>query len=152
MSNQPPKSRTETRNNAYDVIDGERDYQDLHHVSPERTLVDDANLLIEYTDKLAADVHALATGGGMSPSSNPLKRLREIAALAVRAMETHGVSPRENHVPASAGITGTVKIVGKADSTKPVPQQPPHPAPAHAPQPAHHTPQPIVHHTTEHGK
>lgn len=120
MSNQPPKSRTETRNNAYDVIDGERDYQDLHHsASPDHTLVDDANLLIEYTDKLAADVHALATGGVMSPSSGPLKRLREIAALAVRAMETHGVSPRENHVPASVGIIGTVKIVGKADSTKP---------------------------------
>lgn len=116
MVNQTPVRPTD-REKVYDVIDGERDYQGATHpASPHPDLVYHANLLIEYTDKLAADV---AAGVGSSPSGGPLKRLRQVAALAVQAMEAHGVQPRENHVPASAGVTGTAHIVSKPDSTKP---------------------------------
>lgn len=100
MTNSPPKPPSPTRLDAYDVIDGERDYQDkTHPASPKPTLVDFANLLIEYTDKLAADV---VNEFSSSPSGGALKRLRQIAAIAVHAMEHHGSQPRESHVPASA--------------------------------------------------
>jgi hypothetical protein len=116
MMNQLPKT-TPLRQKAYDVLDGERDYQDEHHPSKvPPSITDFANLLIEYTDKLTADVVA---GAGSSPAGGPLKRLREIAAIAVHGMEVHGIQPRENHVPASVGITGTMHIVGKADSLVP---------------------------------
>jgi len=133
--------RPTKREHIYDILDGERDYQDrTHPESPVPMLADFANLLIEYTDKLAVDV----TVDGPSPASGhgPYKRLREIAAIAVRAMEVYGATPRENHVPASAGITGVMKIVAKADSTAPKPKptvivQPPRPsapvAEVHAP-------------------
>lgn len=117
-TNLPPKPRPTVRNVAFDVIDGERDYQDAKHPGP-RTLIDDANLLIEFTDKLAVAV----TVESPSPSANPREILREIAAIATRAMEDHGIVPRENHVPASAGITGVVKIVGKADAVGPAPKK-----------------------------
>lgn len=121
MTNQLP-STTKVRQKAYDVIDGERDYQNATHPSsPPKTLTDHTNLLIEYTDKLAADVVA---GKSSSPTGGPLKRLREIAAIAVHAMEEHGIQPRENHVPASAGITGTLHATAKPDSMAPAAKTP----------------------------
>lgn len=125
MTNQVPNPISKVRGQAFDVINGERDYQDQHyHSSPVPTLVDFTNLLIEYTDKLAVSVQN--DPSGVSPAGGPLKRLREIAAIAVHAMEAHGVRPRAGHVPASVGITGTVNIVGKPDSTakkQPAPAQ-----------------------------
>ena len=143
MNNQNPVRPTD-RNKVYDVVDGERDYQVKNHpTSPSPDITHFTNLLIEYTDKLAVDV-AVNPSAGMSPahspSGGPLKRLREIAAIAIHAMEVHGAAPRENHVPASAGVTGTVNIVGKADSTKPSPK-PAAPAPA----PARTAPAPTPH-------
>ena len=182
MTNQLPTT-TLIRKKVYDILDGEREYQDkIFAGRTPPTLIEFTNLLIEYTDKLAASVVAKA---GVSPSGGPGKRLREIAAIAVHAMELHGSEPRANHVPASAGITGTVNIVGKADSTKPSPKPAapapapartapaptPHPAPTAAPvapaapvqhpHPAgtaerdvgHHQAAPVPQHdTTEHGK
>ncbi len=116
MTNQLP-TMTAVRKKVYDVIDGEREYQDkIFAGRTPPTLVEFTNLLIEYTDKLAASVVAKA---GVSPSGGPGKRLREIAAIAVHAMELHGSEPRANHVPASAGITGTLHATAKLDTLAP---------------------------------
>ncbi len=116
MTNQLPTT-TPIRKKVYDVIDGEREYQDkIFAGRTPPTLVEFTNLLIEYTDKLAASVVAKA---GVSPSGGPGKRLREIAAIAVHAMELHGSEPRANHVPASAGITGTLHATAKLDTLAP---------------------------------
>jgi hypothetical protein len=99
MTNLTP-TRPAVRANAFDVVDGERDYQDkTHPSSPVPTLSHFVYLLIEYTDKLAVDMEVESS----SPTGGPLKRLREIAAIAVHAMEHHGAQPREGHVPASGG-------------------------------------------------
>ena len=114
MPNQLPTT-TLIRKKVYDILDGEREYQDkIFAGRTPLTLIEFTNLLIEYTDKLAASVKA-----GMSPSGGPGKRLREIAAIAVYAMELHSSEPRANHVPASAGITGTLHIVAGPDTLKP---------------------------------
>lgn len=155
MTNQLPQPTPPTRQKAFDVVDGEREYQDVAHPSsPHPTLVEETNLLIEFTDKLAVAV----TVQHPSPKAEPSEILREIASIAIRAMENHGVKPRENHVPASAGITGIVKAVAKSDSTKPAPKPavataptpPVHPAAAPAHPPAHptiieHHPVPVPH-------
>lgn len=121
MTNKAPLA-TGPRNKIYEILDGERDYQiETHPSSPPKSLIDYANLLIEYTDKLAADVvHATANPAALSsPTGGPFKRLREIAAIAVAAMEVHGAQPREGHVPASAGVTGTMHVTVKPDSLAP---------------------------------
>ena len=118
MTNVIPKQPTKAQVVAFEVLLGEREYQDeTHPSSTVPTIVDFANLLVEYTDKLAVDATVDPTSA--SPASGPLKRLREIAAITLHAMEIYGSQPRENHVPASAGITGVLKIVGKADETAP---------------------------------
>lgn len=163
MTNRLP-TRPASRDKVYDVLDGERDYQVENYPSPsEPDLARFSTLLIEYTDKLAVDV--TVDPAGSSPDGGPLKRLREIATIAVHAMEVHGAQPRENHVPASAGVTGTAHIVAKPDATLPThgptgpthaqsaqPMQATPPADAahvHAPTP--HTPEPVAEHTTQHG-
>ena len=119
MANALPKSPTRKQQIAFEVLLGEREYQaETRGNSPVPTIVDFANLLVEYTDKLTVDATVDPTSA--LPAGGPLKRLREIAAIALHAMEIYGSQPRENHVPASAGITGTVNIVGKADKTVPV--------------------------------
>jgi hypothetical protein len=96
--------RPKSRDLIYDVIDGERDYQDANH--PNTPVGEMLDLIREYA------AVPLAT-----PKAR--KRLREIAALAVRAIEaTGGAVPREFHVPASAGITGEMHIVTKSDGFK----------------------------------
>jgi len=120
MTNAVPNQPTKAQVVAFEVLLGEREYQTAKHPDePVPTIVNFADLLIEYTDKLAAEVMVDPTGASASPADGPLKRFREIAAIALHAMEIHGIQPRENHVPASAGITGTVDIVGKADMTAP---------------------------------
>jgi hypothetical protein len=168
MTNVPPKPPTQKQIVAFDVLLGERDYQDERHGGgPTPTIVDFSNLLIEYTDKLAVDVTVDPTGA--SPAGGPLKRLREIAAIALHGMEIYGSQPRENHVPASAGITGVLKVVTGPDTTAPARgvhtndgRVPPPPAPATAAPPAavsvaaphNHDAVQLPHHPTteEHGK
>ena len=168
MTNQLPTRPTE-REKVYDVLDGERGYQNATRPASPNDLVHFTNLLIEYTDKLAVDV--VVDPSGASPAGGPLKRLREIAAIAVQAMEVHGAQPRANHVPASAGITGTAHIVAKADNTKPAPPTlaakpvahplpgtqgiPVHPethsiTPVVSPVAEHHQAAPVAGHTTQH--
>ena len=168
MTNAIPNQPTKAQVVAFEVLLGEREYQTkTHGDSPVPTLVDFANLLIEYTDKLAVDVKVDPIG---SPAGGPLKRFREIAAIALHAMEIYGIQPRENHVPASAGITGELKVVVGPDTTAPkssphvVPEAPlppaltaapPHPAPLapNAPVVTHHEAVQLPHHPTtgEHG-
>ena len=134
MTNQVP-SLTKPREKVYDVLNGEREYQDEKFAGrTPPTLIEFTNLLIEYTDKLAVDVTVDPTCS--SPAGGPLKRLREIAAIALHGMEIYGIQPRENHVPASAGITGVLKVVGKLDSTAPKPAAPATSASAPVAQPA----------------
>ena len=97
-------TRPSDREKVYNTIDGERDYQAAKHpTTPAPSLIDETNLLIEYTDKLAA---ALTTGAiSSSPSSSPLECLREVAAIAVRAMETHGAQPRSTGATGATGPT-----------------------------------------------
>ena len=172
MTNAIPKQPTKAQVVAFEVLLGEREYQaETHPDNPAPTLTDFANLLIEYTDKLAVDVQVGAEN--LSPAGGPLKRLREIAAIALHAMEIYGIQPRENHVPASAGITGVLKVVTGPDTTVPAkpapvaheartapppvpPVPPPHPAPTEhsAPVAAHHEAVELPHHPAsgEHGK
>jgi hypothetical protein len=134
MNNAIPAQPTKAQVVAFEVLLGEREYQGkTHGDSPVPTIINFADLLLEYTDKLAEDVMVDPTGMSASPAGGPLKRFREIAAIALHAMEIHGIQPRENHVPASAGITGTVNIVGKADSIAPAKPAAAPAAPAAAP-------------------
>lgn len=103
MTNHLPIRPTK-REKVYDVLDGERDYQDKTYPGG-KTLTSFAALLQRYSDKMFLAPNDLIA----------LKRLREIAAIAVHAMEIHGAQPRENHVPSSAGITGTAHLVSKPD-------------------------------------
>lgn len=108
MTNLIPTRPTD-REKIYDVLDGERDYQiKTHPASPPPDLESFTNLLIKYTDKLGYEGFD-PDPSGASPAGGPLKRLREIAAIAVHAMEVHGAQPRANHVPASAGVGGGYK-------------------------------------------
>jgi hypothetical protein len=154
MPNAIPKQPTKAQVVAFEVLLGEREYQtETHPGQPVPSIVDFANLLIEYTDKLAVDATVDPTS--VTPAGGPLKRFREIAAIALHAMEIYGIQPRENHVPASAGITGTINIVGKADAIVPVKSAPmstspdtreertapPPMTPTDAPAPPHSAPQ-----------
>jgi hypothetical protein len=119
MTNQTP-SRTPARSSAFDVIDGEREYQNKTHPNSQQpSPFEIASLIDQYSVKLAA-MFDPQTGqpheGTQSPIETFQKRIRQIGALAVKAMEIHGSAPRENHVPASAGITGEINIVTKGDS------------------------------------
>ena len=106
MTNKTP-TRSAKRNAIYDLLDGERDYQDENH--PETpSLATIYALLAKYTEKLGV----LAAGD----TNAARKRLRQIAALAVKGMEHHGASPRENHVPESASISGEMHLVNPGDA------------------------------------
>jgi hypothetical protein len=99
--------RPKQREAIYDVLDGERDYQDeIHPEAP--TLATVYALLAKYTEKLG-----MLSAGNMDKTR---KRLRQIAAIAIKGMEHHGASPRENHVPASASITGEMHLTGPLDA------------------------------------
>jgi hypothetical protein len=140
MTNQLP-TRTATREKIYEVIDGERDYQEsLFPDSPKPSLSEFVALVDEYAVKLATpfvpspfDSSPFVPAPFVPSPSDPvltidqeaarakvaIKRFRQIAALAVRAMEVYGSIPRENHVPASAGITGEMHVTGNFDKLAP---------------------------------
>lgn len=108
MLNQTP-SRPTQRNAVYDVIDGERDYQDKTHPnSPPPSLAKISGLIHDYSTKLG--------NTSAADTDSARKRLRQIAALAVKGLEHHGASPRENHVPESAGVTGEMHLTGPRDA------------------------------------
>lgn len=102
-------TRPDNRNVVYDVIDGERAYQEEKHPLP-KSLHEEMNLLSAYAIKLRA----------AGKKEDVLDILREIAAISVRAMERVGARPRGWHVPVSAGITGvwsTIDLHDKVSGT-----------------------------------
>jgi len=122
MSNKVP-SRSTSRDRVYEVLDGERDYQDEHFPTPP-TLLEVADMLDEYAVKLISLYAPPASPEAPKltveeRTAKALKRLREIGAIAIKGMELHGAVPRENHVPASAGIVGEMHATAKPDALTP---------------------------------
>jgi hypothetical protein len=103
--------RPVSRNKIYDVLDGERDYQQETHPG-DRTLAEHAMLMEEYARKMML----AATSGDTFLAQ---KRVREIGALAIRAAEQHGVWAREYHVPESANVSGTLRVSDPFDRLAP---------------------------------
>lgn len=103
--------RPASRDRVYDIIDGERDYQDATWPASEGKLTVGEYLVVfeEYVAKARA-LWVKEHGDVMT-----LNNFRKLAGIAVRALETHGAIPRELHVPASAGITGEMNIRDPGD-------------------------------------
>lgn len=86
-----------TREQAYAIIDSERDYQDIKYktingysASPEGFL-----LVLE---ELVAQARATVTQGKLPPlgsGTEIMEHIRKIGATAVRAIEQHNAMPRE---------------------------------------------------------
>lgn len=117
--NQQP-IRPTSRERVYDVIDGERDYQDngegnakRHPGRPPMT-PGEYILCMEMTLAKARMAWYHPEGGEAC-----LHYIRKTAALGVNAMELHGAPPREWHVPASAGITGEMHATASLDTFAP---------------------------------
>jgi hypothetical protein len=100
-----PPVRPPNRAVIYDVIDGERDYQDEQWSATDRDLTPGEFIILfeEYVAK------ARAAWVKKHGDRAAVDSFRKLAAIAVRAMEMHGALPREFHVPASAGITGVME-------------------------------------------
>lgn len=101
------------RNVIFDIIDGERDYQDEQWSATDKQLTP-GEFLILFEEYVAKARGRWAKTHGDVPLMN---EFRKLAGIAVRAMETHGAIPRELHVPASAGIIGTMHVEGNPDTT-----------------------------------
>lgn len=105
--------RPASRNVVYDIVDGERDYQDEQWSHSDKTMTP-GEYLILFEEYVAKARGRWAKTHGDVPLMN---EFRKLAGIAVRAMETHGSIPRELHVPESAGIVGVMKVEGRPDST-----------------------------------
>jgi hypothetical protein len=119
MSNQLP-TRPSSREAIYEIIDGERAYQEKTYPdSPAPTGIQIADLIDEYALKTVA---VFAPSPALTAPERVVllqKRFREVAAIAVHGLEILGAVPRENHVPASAGVTGTLHATAKSDAIAP---------------------------------
>jgi hypothetical protein len=94
--------RPATRGPIYDILDGERDYQnDTFWYENAPPLATFADLMLAYAEKMKAEAEA-------GDTFKAQKRIREIGALAVRAAEYHGIWAREHHVPPTAFVTAAV--------------------------------------------
>jgi hypothetical protein len=110
--------RSDARDAVYDIIDGERDYQDETWSDDERKLTP-GEFLILFEEYVAKARSRWVKNSGDVPLMNDFRKL---VGIGVRAMETHGAIPRELHVPASAGITGVMVVRDRADTAAPTPQ------------------------------
>lgn len=115
IQNKPPV-RPATREKVYDVIDGERDYQDMTSPEMPHPLPGDHLLAIDEAVRTARRWDGPQAEG----QRRTIDAFRKIAGIAVRALEHFGPVPREYHVPASAGIIGEMKAVGPTDALKPL--------------------------------
>lgn len=113
--------RPASRDAVYDVIDGEREYQGAgegnaarHENAPPNLTVGENILCMEKCLRDAQDAWYRPDGGQAA-----LPFIRKVAALAVQALENYGAPPREFHVPASAGITGTLNVSDPGDKLAP---------------------------------
>lgn len=119
-TNQVPV-RPASRDAIYDVIDGERDYQQAGEGNAARspnapTLTHgDIILLIERYTHEAREAWIKGEAGNIAC----LPDIRKIAALAVQGLELYGAPPREWHVPASANITGELHARDRGDRLAP---------------------------------
>lgn len=98
--------RPPNRDRIFDVLDGERDYQDEtwpHTEGTGHSVGEFLLLLEEYVSRARAE---WTRTHGDDPTMNVM---RKVGGIVVRAMEEHGAIPREFHVPASAGITGEMR-------------------------------------------
>lgn len=87
-----------TRLEVYAAIDTERDYQDAmrgNSARPERDDNRDLGSMILLTDVYLDKAKNAFSGPHPAGKDAALEQLRKVAALAVVAMEYHGVKPRE---------------------------------------------------------
>lgn len=108
--------RPANRDAVYDVLDGEREYQNETFPDSERSLTRGEYLLLleEYIFKARAKWSKEHEGQVVTDNE-----LRKIGGIVVRAMEKFGPTPREYHVPASANITGELRAVNAPDALAP---------------------------------
>lgn len=111
-TNQVP-ARPASRDRVYDIIDGERDYQDITWAASERALTP-GEFLILFEEYVAKARSRWVKDHGDEALRN---EFRKLAGIAVRALEAHGAVPREMHVPASAGIVGEMHFADPGDAT-----------------------------------
>lgn len=109
MTNKPPV-RPASREPIYDVIDGECEH--LAEVLPDATSITELYALLGVRIRRAREAHVEGDPTALVVAQN---NLREIAGLAVRAMDVHGTLPREYRVPPSANITGTLNVSDLTD-------------------------------------
>lgn len=110
-TNKPPV-RTPLRERVFEIIDGERNYQDENDPPTELELTHgEALMALELQLEHAKGNWSNQPEGRQATINN----IRKIAGIAVRALETLGAIPREFHVPASAGIVGTLQGTDKND-------------------------------------
>lgn len=123
QTNQVPV-RPPSREKVYDVIDGERDYQNAGqgnaspHVNSSHTagkLTPEGGLVC--LEHILSEARATWYKPGGDKVMMPL--IRKIAGVAVQLMENYGAQPREYHVPASANITGEMRVVDPGDKLVP---------------------------------
>lgn len=106
--------RPASREKVYDVLDGERDYQDEGGDGAAKANLSPA----EYLAQLEEVVRSARRWNGPEAEGQrrTIDNFRRIGGIVVAAMEVHGAIPREFHVPASAGITGEMKAVDRGDA------------------------------------
>lgn len=111
-----PMNKTPTRpperDRVYDVIDGERGYQEDNAPQSEKNFSPGETLAL-----LDQHLRHAQTQWSNEPEGRTatINNLRTMAGVLVRALEILGPIPREFHVPASAGITGTLDMRDKGD-------------------------------------
>lgn len=126
MSKNQVPVRPDGRNKIYDVIDGERDYQDAGkgnaapHPEGKRSASDGLSLGegILCMERILDEARA-AWYKGPEGQTLAMPFIRKTAAVAVQLMEHFGAVPREWHVPESARITGTMHIRDPLDTLAP---------------------------------
>lgn len=104
--------RPPERDRVYDVIDGERDYMDDNSPVSEDELTPGETLAVFEEQLKHAKANWSREPEGRTATIN---NIRKLAGIAVRALESFGPIPCEFHVPASAGITGTLEMRDKGD-------------------------------------
>lgn len=118
--------RPASRDAVYDVIDGERDYQDMGkgnaapHPEGKRSASDGLSLGegILCMERILDEARA-AWYKGPEGQTLAMPFIRKTAGVAVQLMEHFGAVPREWHVPPSAGITGEVHLRDLGDTLSP---------------------------------
>jgi hypothetical protein len=105
------------RERVYDVIDGERDYQEAGEGNAKRHADAPPNLSVGENILCMEQCLADARAAWYKPDggTNALPFIRKVAALGVQALENFGAPPREYHVPVSANITGEMHAIDKGD-------------------------------------